>query len=56
MRQLCEVIKLIAAKRVTVLISGETGTGKEVVARAIHAASNRVLSTDGGGELHCTPL
>lgn len=41
MRQLCEVIKLIASKRVTVLISGETGTGKEVVARAIHAASSR---------------
>jgi transcriptional regulator with GAF, ATPase, and Fis domain len=41
MRQLCEVIKLIAPKRVTVLISGETGTGKEVVARAIHAASTR---------------
>ncbi len=40
-RQLCDIIELIAAKRVTVLISGETGTGKEVVARAIHAASNR---------------
>jgi transcriptional regulator with GAF, ATPase, and Fis domain len=40
-RQLCEIIELIAAKRVTVLISGETGTGKEVVARAIHAASHR---------------
>lgn len=42
-RQLCDIIELIAAKRVTVLISGETGTGKEVVARAIHAASNRSL-------------
>jgi transcriptional regulator with GAF, ATPase, and Fis domain len=40
-RQLCEIIELIAPKRVTVLISGETGTGKEVVARAIHAASPR---------------
>ncbi len=39
--QLCEIIKLIASKKVTVLISGETGTGKEVVARAIHAASSR---------------
>lgn len=39
--QLSEIIKLIASKRVTVLISGETGTGKEVVARALHAASNR---------------
>ena len=41
MRQLCDIIELIAAKRVTVLISGETGTGKEVVARALHAAGNR---------------
>ncbi len=37
----CEVIELIASKRCTVLISGETGTGKEVVARALHAASDR---------------
>ncbi len=40
-RQLCDIIELIAPKRVTVLISGETGTGKEVVARAVHAASTR---------------
>jgi transcriptional regulator with GAF, ATPase, and Fis domain len=40
-RQLCEIIELIAPKRITVLVSGETGTGKEVVARAIHAASTR---------------
>ncbi len=40
-RQLSEIIELIAPKRVTVLVSGETGTGKEVVARAIHAASTR---------------
>ena len=41
MVQLCDVIQLIAARRVTVLVTGETGTGKEVVARAIHAAGNR---------------
>ena len=39
--QICEVIQLVASKRCTILITGETGTGKEVVARAIHAASNR---------------
>ena len=39
--EICDIIHLIAAKRCTVLISGETGTGKEVIARAIHAASNR---------------
>ena len=41
MLQIYEVIQLIAPKRVTVLIGGETGTGKEVIAKAIHAASNR---------------
>ncbi len=39
--ELCELIQLIASRRVTVMISGETGTGKEVVARAIHSASKR---------------
>ncbi len=41
MLQVCEIIQLIASKRCTILISGETGTGKEVIAKAIHAASNR---------------
>ncbi len=39
--EVCEIVSLVAAKRCTVLISGETGTGKEVIARALHAASNR---------------
>ena len=41
MRQVGDVIRLIAARRSTVLITGETGTGKEMVARAIHMASSR---------------
>lgn len=36
-----EIIRLVARRRCTVLIQGETGTGKEVIARAIHAASGR---------------
>ncbi|HZU26451.1 MAG TPA: sigma 54-interacting transcriptional regulator [Bryobacteraceae bacterium] len=40
-RQICDVIQLIGGKRCTVLVTGETGTGKEVIARAIHMASNR---------------
>ena len=41
MLKVIEQIRLIAPRRSTVLISGETGTGKEVVARAIHHASGR---------------
>jgi DNA-binding NtrC family response regulator len=41
MEKVVEMIALIAGRRSTVLILGETGSGKEVVARAIHQASAR---------------
>jgi DNA-binding NtrC family response regulator len=41
MQQVAQCIRLVAPRRSTVLITGETGTGKEIVARSIHAASNR---------------
>jgi len=44
MRRTADVIRLVAPRRSTVLITGETGTGKEVVARAIHTASPRAHS------------
>jgi DNA-binding NtrC family response regulator len=41
MQQVIEVIKVVARSNATVLITGETGTGKEVVAQAIHSQSHR---------------
>ena len=41
MRALKESIAKVAPTDSTVLILGQTGTGKELVARALHAASNR---------------
>jgi len=41
MRVVKELVRLVSPRRATVLITGETGTGKEVVARAIHDASPR---------------
>ncbi|WP_158791917.1 sigma 54-interacting transcriptional regulator [Granulicella sp. L60] len=41
MRELARLIRLVAPRSTTVLIEGETGTGKEVVARAVHRLSTR---------------
>jgi PAS domain S-box-containing protein len=41
MKQLMEDIAQVAATDATVLILGETGTGKELIARAIHSGSKR---------------
>lgn len=41
MQQLFAVIKRVAASEHSVLITGATGTGKEIVARAVHEQSGR---------------
>ncbi|HIA27492.1 MAG TPA: sigma-54-dependent Fis family transcriptional regulator [Planctomycetes bacterium] len=41
MRQLLDLVKKIAPTDSTVLVSGESGCGKELIARAIHSASYR---------------
>jgi DNA-binding NtrC family response regulator len=41
MQEVREIIALVGSRRSTILITGETGTGKEIAARAIHKASGR---------------
>jgi DNA-binding NtrC family response regulator len=41
MRELARLIRLVAPRSASVLIEGETGTGKEVVARVLHRLSDR---------------
>jgi DNA-binding NtrC family response regulator len=41
MKKLSETIRVVGPRRCTVLLTGETGTGKEVAARALHMASPR---------------
>ena len=41
MAEVCRLIATVAPSEATVLVQGETGTGKELVARAIHEESTR---------------
>jgi DNA-binding NtrC family response regulator len=43
MQRIYECIKMVAKSKATVLIQGKSGTGKELVARAIHYNSNRKM-------------
>jgi DNA-binding NtrC family response regulator len=42
-QRLCSIVRLVAPRDTTVLITGESGTGKDVVARAVHELSARRL-------------
>ena len=52
MREVVRAIAMVAPSSATVLITGETGTGKELVARGVHALSPRAggpfVATDCG--------
>jgi formate hydrogenlyase transcriptional activator len=41
LREVLELVEMVAASDSTVLLLGETGTGKELIARAIHNCSRR---------------
>jgi DNA-binding NtrC family response regulator len=41
MRRLFSLLDRAAATEATILLQGETGTGKEAIAEAVHAASKR---------------
>jgi len=43
MLKILETVKQIAARNATILIRGETGTGKDLIARALHHHSPRAL-------------
>lgn len=57
MQHVIQLIQKIAGRRwITVLIRGETGTGKEVVARAIHYGSSEASKTAPFVEINCTAI
>src|SRR5262249_46300303 len=41
LRQVLQLVEVVAESDATVLLLGETGTGKELIARAIHDCSQR---------------
>ena len=41
MLRVLDLVSQVAPSRATILLTGETGTGKEIIAKAIHSNSPR---------------
>ncbi len=54
LRDVIERVRLVAPSRATILIEGETGTGKELIAQAVHQASPRARAPFIA--VHCAAL
>ncbi|OGF15297.1 MAG: hypothetical protein A2W00_06855 [Candidatus Eisenbacteria bacterium RBG_16_71_46] len=54
-RDVCEALPRVAASGLAVLVQGETGTGKELVARAVHALSPRARANFVAHNCGATP-
>ena len=52
-KKIKETIEKVAPTEARVLITGENGVGKELVARWLHEKSNRVRWSNGGSKLCC---
>ena len=50
MQPVLDTIARVGPSDANVLITGEHGTGKEVVAQTLHALSGRASTTAGSGE------
>jgi RNA polymerase sigma factor (sigma-70 family) len=54
MREMYRMVRLVARRNTTVLVTGPTGSGKELVARAIHRLSGRASA--GFAVLNCAAI
>ena len=54
MREMYRMVRLVAQRNTTVLVTGPTGSGKELVARAIHRLSGRASA--GFAVLNCAAI
>jgi DNA-binding NtrC family response regulator len=51
MQEIDELISAMAPSEANVLITGESGVGKEVIANVIHSRSRRARQTNGETQL-----